>query len=72
MTSDLRETGAGLLARTPREFVDAVVRVATDPDERRRLAAAARAAGSERDWDSLAREYDVILDRHLPPDTLLR
>jgi glycosyltransferase involved in cell wall biosynthesis len=68
VTADLRETGAGVLVETPREFVEAVERLARDEAERRRIAEAARAAGRARNWDVLAREYAELLDRHLPPD----
>jgi glycosyltransferase involved in cell wall biosynthesis len=67
VTSDLREAGAGLMARTPREFVGAVERLAHDEALRRELQAAARAAAAARDWDVLAREYEAVLDRHLEP-----
>jgi glycosyltransferase involved in cell wall biosynthesis len=66
VTSELRETGAGVLVRTPREFVAAVERLALDEGERRRVAAAALAAGRERDWDLLAARFAAILDEHLP------
>jgi glycosyltransferase involved in cell wall biosynthesis len=67
VTENLRETGAGVLVASPREFVDAVVRLGGDPSARRELAAAARSAGRELDWDVLARRYeDEILDRWLP------
>src|SRR5581483_424898 len=66
VTAELRETGAGLLARTPREFVEAIVRLARDEGERRRLAEAARTAGAGRDWDVLAARYAEILDLYLP------
>ena len=66
VTEELRATGAGVLAPTPREFVDAVVRLVAHEAERTRLAAAARRAGRERDWDVLARRYDEeVLDRYL-------
>ena len=45
ITSHVGEAGAGLLAATPREFVDAVEKLANDDALRRELAAAARAAG---------------------------
>jgi glycosyltransferase involved in cell wall biosynthesis len=70
VTADLKDAGAGVLVASPREFVDAVVRLATDQQERRRLARAAEAAGRLRDWDALARDYAEILDLHLPPDAL--
>lgn len=68
VTELLRETGAGVLAADRRELVEAVVAVAQDTGRRSELAAAARAAGRELDWDVLARRYEVeILDRYLPP-----
>lgn len=66
VTENLRETGAGVLVPTPREFVDAVVRLGEDEGARAELAAAARRAGAELDWDILARRYEEILDRYLP------
>lgn len=66
VTSDLRDAGAGLLVETPRQFVEAVERLAHAEALRRRLAAAARTAAAARDWDLLAREYDAVLTRHLP------
>ena len=67
VTENLRETGAGVLVPTPREFVDAVVHLGEDEAARLELAAAARRAGAELDWDVLARRYeDEILDRYLP------
>jgi glycosyltransferase involved in cell wall biosynthesis len=67
VTENLRETGAGVLVPTPREFVDAVVRLGQDEAARAAIAAAARRAGAELDWDKLARRYeDEILDRYLP------
>jgi glycosyltransferase involved in cell wall biosynthesis len=68
VTENLRETGAGVLVSSPREFVDAVVRLGTDAAARGDLAAAARRAGAALDWDVLARRYEEILDRHLPRD----
>ena len=62
----LRETGAGVLVDGPREFVEAVGRLVTDEGERRRVGAAAKAAGAELDWDRLAERYETeILDRYL-------
>ena len=70
VVDDLRAAGAGLLVRTPREFVDAVVRLLGDPEARRGLAAAAAAAGAERDWDALAARYAEIFAERLPAPTL--
>ena len=69
VTAELRESGAGVLVGTPREFVGAVERLTRDEAERRRLAEAARAAGAARDWDVLAARYGEILDRYLPLDS---
>jgi glycosyltransferase involved in cell wall biosynthesis len=65
VVADLRETGAGVLVSTPREFVSAVERLARNEVERSRLAAAAQAAGRARNWDALAGEMAGILDRYL-------
>jgi glycosyltransferase involved in cell wall biosynthesis len=66
VTENLRETGAGVLVDGPRDFVDAVVRLGEDDAARGELAAAARRAGAELDWDVLARRYEELLDRYLP------
>jgi glycosyltransferase involved in cell wall biosynthesis len=68
VTQDIREAGAGLLVDTPRAFVDAVVSLVRDGALRGSLAAAARTAGEERDWDVLARRFEEVLDLHLPPE----
>jgi glycosyltransferase involved in cell wall biosynthesis len=65
VTENLRETGAGVLVDGPRDFVDAVVRLGEDDAARGELAAAARRAGAELDWDVLARRYEELLDRYL-------
>jgi glycosyltransferase involved in cell wall biosynthesis len=73
VTENLRETGAGVLVPSPREFVDAVVRLGGDAAARAEIAAAARRAGAELDWDLLARRYETeVLDRHLPPAAAAR
>jgi glycosyltransferase involved in cell wall biosynthesis len=66
VVADVREAGAGVLVDSPRAFVGAVERLLRDPEERARLADAARAAGADRDWDVLAERYAAILDEHLP------
>jgi glycosyltransferase involved in cell wall biosynthesis len=67
VTEELRETGAGVLVASPRDFVDAIARLAEDDDARTRVAEAARRAGEQRDWDVLARRYETsILDVYLP------
>jgi len=67
VTAVLRETGAGVLVAEPRDFVDAVVRLAGSDEARGALADAAGQAGRELDWDVLARRYETeILDRCLP------
>jgi glycosyltransferase involved in cell wall biosynthesis len=70
--ADLRESGAGVLVSSSREFVTAVERLARDDVERGRLATAAREAGKARHWDLLAGEMESVLDRYLPPGTLVR
>jgi glycosyltransferase involved in cell wall biosynthesis len=66
VTDELRETGAGVLVRTAREFADAVAHLVEDEAARAAIAEAARRAGAERDWDVLARRYAELLDRYLP------
>ncbi len=67
VTSNLRETGAGLLVPDSRSFVDAVVQLLTDAAKRDEIAAAARRAGRELDWDVLARRFEQdVLDAYLP------
>jgi len=68
VTQDVRAAAAGVLVRTPGEFVEAVAALADHPARRAELAAASYAAGRRLDWDVLARRYaDEILDRYLPP-----
>jgi glycosyltransferase involved in cell wall biosynthesis len=67
VTENLRETGAGVLVASPREFADAVVHLGEDAAARGRIAAAARRAAADLDWDVLARRYEEeILDVYLP------
>ena len=63
----LRETGAGVLAASERDFVDAVVQLAGDAAARAPYVEAARRAAPELDWDRLASRYEAeIFDRYLP------
>ncbi len=67
VTSNLRETGAGILVPDAPAFVDAVAHLLTDETARSTLAAAAARAGRELDWEVLARRYAAeVLDRFLP------
>jgi glycosyltransferase involved in cell wall biosynthesis len=60
----VREAGAGLIASTPQEFVEAVEHLALNEGERRRLGAAGRPFVP--DWADLAKRYqDEVLDRYL-------
>lgn len=67
VTQVVREAGAGILVDSPRAFVDAVVSLAEDEAERRRLAEASAAHGRAIDWRTLAERYGELLDRHIPP-----
>lgn len=66
VVADVREAGAGILVGEPREFVEAVERLAVDDTLRAEVAARAKAAGAARDWRVLAERYNRILDQHLP------
>jgi glycosyltransferase involved in cell wall biosynthesis len=66
VVGDLRESAAGILVSSPREFAEAAVGLAQDEPARRALASAAASAGRQRDWDALAAQMAEILDRHLP------
>jgi glycosyltransferase involved in cell wall biosynthesis len=67
VTSNVRETGAGILAPDERSFVDAASRLLASADERAGYGEAARRAGRELDWNVLARRFeDEVLDRYLP------
>ena len=66
VTQVVRTAAAGLLVGSPREFVDAVVRLAEDDAERRGLAETAGAYGRSLDWRLLAERYNEVLDRHIP------
>ena len=66
VTSIVRQTGAGILAATPREFIEGVGRLARADAVRQSYAAAAAAAGRALDWKFLADKYErEILDVHL-------
>lgn len=66
VTQVVRTAGAGVLAGSSREFVDAVVRLAEDDGERRALAETAAAYGRSLDWRALAQRYNEVLDRYIP------
>jgi glycosyltransferase involved in cell wall biosynthesis len=67
VTANLRETGAGVLVPDARSFVNAVATLLVDDSARGELAAAAKRAGRELDWDVLARRFELeVLDRYLP------
>lgn len=57
---------AGLVVDEPEEFVQALESLASDPGRRAELAANARAAGADLDWDRLAQRYARLLDEYLP------
>ena len=65
VTQHLRETGAGVLVASPREFVEAAIRLIDDQLVRRELAEAARRAGAKLDWTELGRRYEELLDKYL-------
>jgi glycosyltransferase involved in cell wall biosynthesis len=68
VTSNLRETGSGILVRDARAFVEATVQLLGDSGSRAEIAAAALRAGRELDWDVLARRFEAeVLDTYLPP-----
>ena len=67
VTSDLRETGAGVLVNTEEEFVEALVSLLSDEARRASFAEAARRAGRELDWDLLAARFErEVLEVFLP------
>lgn len=67
VTENLRELGAGVLVRTPDEFVDAVVELVTDAPRRQELSESTARAGRTLDWDVLAERYEEILATYMPP-----
>jgi glycosyltransferase involved in cell wall biosynthesis len=67
VTRMLVEHGAGVQVRTPREFVAAVERLATDGAHRAAMADTARTAGRRFDFEVLGECYRRdVLDRFLP------
>ena len=65
-TRTLSDSGAGILVRSPRDFVEAVVSIATDESKRHAMGQAARIGGAQFDVRLLAHRYErEILDRHL-------
>lgn len=66
VTQILTESGGGLRVAEPREFVDAVVQLSTDPARRAGLAARGSEAGRAFDWDRLLERYErEIFDVYL-------
>ena len=57
VTEILRESGAGVLVQTPRDFVAMVEHLASAESELKVLGDAARLAGQALDWDTLAARY---------------
>jgi glycosyltransferase involved in cell wall biosynthesis len=67
VTEILKEYGAGVLVRTPAEFVAAVENLSQDEPRLHALQGAARSAGQELDWDRLVVRYQRdVLDEYLP------
>ena len=65
-TETLSDTGAGILVRSPRDFVEAVVSVATDESKRHAMGQGARIGEAQFDVRVLADRYErEILDRYL-------
>ena len=65
VTQVVATAAAGLLVDSPREFVDAVVRLAENDAARDVLAETAGVYGRSLDWAVLAERYNEILDRHI-------
>jgi glycosyltransferase involved in cell wall biosynthesis len=66
-TALVRDTGAGVLVTSADEFVAATTAILRDPAKREEMSARGRAAGAGFSWDVLARRYEELFDRHLPP-----
>ena len=65
-TRVVRDEGAGVLVRSPEEFVATVVDLAADDKRRQVIGDAARSAGRAFDVDQLAQRYErEVLDRYL-------
>jgi glycosyltransferase involved in cell wall biosynthesis len=63
---DVEASGGGLLAGTPSEFVAAVATLASSPERRQAMGAAAREYASGWRWNTLGDQYRELLDRYLP------
>jgi len=71
VTGNLRETGAGVLVADARAFVAAAAHLLEDDAARGAMAAVARRAGRDLDWDVLARRFETeVLDTYLPAKKL--
>jgi glycosyltransferase involved in cell wall biosynthesis len=58
---------AGIAAKEPDGFVQALHTVANDPARRREMGSFGRTVANQFDWDILARKYQQLLDEALPP-----
>ena len=66
LAKPLYDAGAGVLAKTPRDFVEAVERLARDDQQRQRMGREAAAAGAALDWTRLAERYQTeVFERYL-------
>jgi glycosyltransferase involved in cell wall biosynthesis len=59
------QSGCGVAVASQSEFVDACVWLALDRDRRLRMSAAGLNWGASRDWDTLGRRYNQLIDEFL-------
>ncbi|MER3467674.1 MAG: glycosyl transferase family 1, partial [Thermoflexus sp.] len=60
-----RHLGGLVEAEAPGAFADAVVRLLSDPEERRRRSRLARAAVQDYDWVRIQEQYLALIDQVL-------